>query len=159
MPFNLILKRSISTTAANLGKKNFRKFQLFNKRGTRQFKKEQLENPDLDLFHSKGVRSVGYTSRVDGSFKLIPEKIPELIVPNLEGCELKPYVSYRTPDIVQTEFTAEDLFNVVYAPKITKDFEEGKLDDNGNPLEPSLEEKLTPEEAKQKARQTGSDML
>lgn len=73
--------------------------------------------------------------------------------------QLQPYVSYRTPDVVQTEFTAEDLFNVVYAPKIVKDFNEGKLDADGNPLNPSGEEKLTAEEAKIKARQTGSDIF
>lgn len=49
MSFNLILKRSISTTATNCGKRNFRKFQLFNKRGSRQFKKQQAEKPDPDV--------------------------------------------------------------------------------------------------------------
>lgn len=73
--------------------------------------------------------------------------------------QFKPYVSYRTKDVVQSRFTAQDLFNVVYAPKIAKDFKEGKLDEQGNPLEPSLEEKQTPEEALHKARKTGSDIF
>lgn len=68
-------------------------------------------------------------------------------------------MSYRAPDVVQSKFTAEDLFNVVYAPKIVKDFENGKLDDNGQPVEPSAEEKITAEEAKLKAKQTGSDIF
>ncbi|KAL1509967.1 hypothetical protein ABEB36_004630 [Hypothenemus hampei] len=157
MSLNLILKRLISTTPISYGKKNFRKFPLYNKRGTRIFKKTQAENRDPDFFYDLGVKPVGYEQ--DGKYVIVPEKIPELIVPNLEGCKLKPYVSYRTPDVVQSEFTAEDLFNVVYAPKIIKDFNEGKLDDNGNPLEPSSEEKLTAEEAKIKARQTGSDLF
>lgn len=73
--------------------------------------------------------------------------------------QLKPYVSYRVPDIVQSEFTPEELFNAVYKDKIEKDFSTGKLDADGNPLEPSEAEKLTPEEAKIKARQTGSDLF
>lgn len=40
-----------------------------------------------------------------------------------------------------------------------KDFENGKLDDNGQPVEPSAEEKITAEEAKLKAKQTGSDIF
>lgn len=68
-------------------------------------------------------------------------------------------MSYRTPDIVQTEFTAEDLFNVVYSEKIHKDFQEGKLDEKGNPKEPSEAENMMPEQARMKARQTGSDIF
>jgi large subunit ribosomal protein L41 len=61
--------------------------------------------------------------------------------------------------VIQSEFTAEDLFNVVYAPKIAKDFKEGKLREDGTPLEPSPEEKLTHEEAENKADQTGADLF
>lgn len=73
--------------------------------------------------------------------------------------QLKPYVSYKAPDIVQSEFTAEDLFNVVYADKIHKDMKEGKLNEDGSPKEPSPEESLTPEAAKLKADQTGTDIF
>ena len=31
----------------------------------------------------------------------IPEMVPELVVPDLEGFQLKPYVSYRTKEIYQ----------------------------------------------------------
>jgi hypothetical protein len=31
----------------------------------------------------------------------VPEKVPELVVPDLEGFKLKPYVSYRTKEIYQ----------------------------------------------------------
>ena len=72
---------------------------------------------------------------------------------------MKPYVSYRVPDVEQSEFTPQDLFHAVYSQKIAKDLEGGKLDDDGNPLEPSEEEILTCEEAKLKARQTGSDLF
>ncbi|ENN83301.1 hypothetical protein YQE_00340, partial [Dendroctonus ponderosae] len=160
MSFNLIVKRCISTTSVNYGKRNFKKFPLFNKRGSRQFKEAQsnIKSRDPNLFHTRGVREVGYYEP-DGKFVLIPEKIPELIVPDLTDCQLKPYVSYRAADVVQSEFTAQDLFNVVYAPKIVKDLKEGKLADVGSPLKPSPEETLTPEEAKIKVKQTGSDIF
>lgn len=73
--------------------------------------------------------------------------------------QLKPYVSYRTPEIIQSEFTPEDLFNTIYAPKILKDFQDGSLDENGQSLNPSEYEKQDPETAKLKARQTGSDIF
>lgn len=59
----------------------------------------------------------------------------------------------------QDEFTAQDLFNVTYGKKMLQDFKEGKLDDEGNSLEPSEEEKQTADEAFVKARQTGSDIF
>nr|CAI5856451.1 unnamed protein product [Callosobruchus analis] len=156
--FGFLLRRSISTSAICNGKRNFKKFPIFNKRGSRIFKKQQMEQPDPEVpIHKRGVRDVGYHN--GEKFVLIPEMIPEIIVPDLTDCKLKPYVSYRAPEVTQSEFTAEDLFYVVYAPKIAKDFKEGKLDEKGQPVEPSSEEKLTPEEAKLKARQTGTDIF
>ncbi|CAH1958048.1 unnamed protein product [Acanthoscelides obtectus] len=153
-----VISRRISTTAVCNGKRNFKKFPIYNKRGSKIFKKQQMENPDPEVpVHKRGVRDVGYHN--GETFVFIPEKIPEIIVPDLTNCKLKPYVSYRAPEVTQSEFTAEDLFYVVYAPKIVKDFKEGKLDENGQPLEPSPEEKLSSEEAKLKARQTGSDIF
>jgi large subunit ribosomal protein L41 len=73
--------------------------------------------------------------------------------------QLKPYVSYRTPDVVQSEFTSSDLFDAVYSEKIVKDFKDGKLSETGEPLEPSQEELLTPEEAYNRARKTGTDIF
>lgn len=43
---------------------------------------------------------------------------PEIIVPNLEGFDLKPYVSYRTKEINTPEFTAKSLFDKVYAADV-----------------------------------------
>lgn len=73
--------------------------------------------------------------------------------------QLKPYVSYRVKEVVQAEFTAVDLFDAIYRPKIEKDFEENKLDENGQPLEPNAVEMLTAEEAKEAALKTGSDLF
>ena len=44
------------------------------------------------------------------------------------------------------QFPCRDLFNVIYGSKIVQNFKEGKLDCNGNPLEPSPMEQLSPEE-------------
>jgi len=85
--------------------------------------------------------------------------IPELIVPDLYDCKLKPYVSYKTKEINQEELTSRDLFNVIYGSKIVQDFREGKLDSAGNPLEPSAMEQLSSEEAVKLSRQTGSDIF
>lgn len=89
----------------------------------------------------------------------IPEMIPELVVPSLKDFHLKPYVSYRVTDFNKREFTAKDLFNIVYADKIKKDFIEGKLDPNGESLNPSENEKMTPEEARKRAEMTGTDIF
>lgn len=53
--------------------------------------------------------------------------IPQIVVPNLEGFKLKPYVSYRTPEGTEPPLTADSLFTEVAAPQIKKDFEEGTL--------------------------------
>ena len=46
----------------------------------------------------------------------IPEMVPELVVPDLEGFKLKPYVSYRSKEIHQVgvllmTFTTPNGFN------------------------------------------------
>lgn len=46
---NIITKRGISTTAICYGKRNFKKFSIYGKRGTRIFKQQQHENPDPEL--------------------------------------------------------------------------------------------------------------
>jgi len=140
------------------GKRNFRKFNAYNKRGTRVVKEAQktLANPPVAI-HKRGVRDTGIL--VDGQYVEIPEKIPDIIVPDLTGCKLKPYVSYKAPDVVQSEFTSLDLFNAVYSQKIIEDFKAGKLQKDGSAKEPSVNEQLTPEEALQRARKTGSDIF
>ncbi|KAG0710931.1 39S ribosomal protein L41, mitochondrial [Chionoecetes opilio] len=72
---------------------------------------------------------------------------------------LKPYVSYRAADVIQGEFGPQDLFYAVYSEKIAEDFKNGKLDENCDPLEPSKEEELAPEEASNKALSLGSDRI
>lgn len=151
-------QRTISTTASMAGKRNFRKFNVYGKRGTRVVKEAQrtLANPPVAV-DKRGVRDTGIT--VNGQYVEIPEKIPDIIVPDLTGCKLKPYVSYKAPDVVQSEFTSLDLFNAVYSQKIIEDFKAAKLQADGNSMEPSPNEKLSADEALQRARKTGSDIF
>lgn len=155
---NYIPKRDFSGTQCLEGKRNFKKFLLYGKRGTTIFKKQQQKKPDPEMpEYTRGVRKTGY--EFDGRFVNIPELIPELIVPDLKDCNLRPYVSYRTPTVIQSEFTPRDLFNAVYAQKIASDFKLGELDEDGNPLKPSADESQSSEEAYVKARKTGSDLF
>ncbi|KAM8713458.1 hypothetical protein ACLKA7_013726 [Drosophila subpalustris] len=159
MPLAIKLQqRTISTTAQMAGKRNFRKFNVYGKRGTRVVKEAQrtLASPPVAV-HKRGVRDTGIT--VNGQYVEIPEKIPDIIVPDLTGCKLKPYVSYKAPDVVQSEFTSLDLFNAVYSQKIIEDFKAGQLKADGSPKEPSANEQLTPQEALLRARRTGSDIF
>ena len=135
-----------------------------------------------------------------GSDEIVPELIPQLVVPDLEGFQLKPYVAYNVPEVTQSEFTAEvgagsrdvplfssdhivvsrlatvipgyfwritvfvcfnfqNLFEAIYSEKIENDFKEGKLDEQGNSLEPSEEEQLGYEKAKASALSTGADLF
>lgn len=146
--------RSFSTTSVSCGKRNFRKFNWIN-RGDQNHKEEQKLNPDPRYTPSYGVRKVLHTPNGNP----VVETIPELIVPDLEGFNLKPYVSYRTNDVDTPEFTAKDLFFEVYSEKIKQDFLENKLDEHGNPLEPSPYESLTPEQAETAAKKVGSDLF
>ena len=154
---NFISKRNISLSAPRESKRNFRKFVIANKRGSRIHKTQQMgPKPELEV-DRRGVRDVGYN--LNGRFVKVPEMIPELIVPDLTDCKLKPYVSYKAEDVIQSEFTSQQLFDAIYGKKIVTDYKTGKLDENGDPLEPSEEEKLLPEEAVKRAKQTGSDIF
>ncbi|XP_059609068.1 large ribosomal subunit protein mL41 [Phlebotomus argentipes] len=157
-PALISASRSLHTTSSVCGNRNFRKFPLYNKRGTRVHKKNQFEGAPFALpIYKYGVRDIGEV--VDNVFVMRPEMIPELIVPDLTDCKLKPYVSYKTQDVVQSEFTSEDLFKAVYSKKILEDFKNGELKEDGSPVTPSPDELKTPEEAFIEARKTGSDIF
>ncbi|XP_047363048.1 39S ribosomal protein L41, mitochondrial [Vespa velutina] len=154
----LILQRGISTSCVNYGKRNFRKFLFLNKRGSRDFKKKQSTDPYPDYpIDKRGVRDTGF--KIGNRWINVPEMVPELIVPSLEGFTLKPYVSYKVENISQGEYTAKDLFNEIYAKKIEEDFNKQELDPNGDPMNPNEYEKLTPQEAADRAKRTGTDIF
>lgn len=154
--FNINVIRSISTTATLEGKRNFRKFLLYNKRGSRSFKVQQRVAPLLPIF-KRGVRDTGFV--VNEEYVEITEKIPEIIFPDLNGFQLKAYVSYKSPEVTQSEFRSMDLFNAVYSEKIINDFHKGKLNEKGDSLEPSANEELDAKNAWNQARKTGSDIF
>ncbi|ODM93895.1 39S ribosomal protein L41, mitochondrial [Orchesella cincta] len=141
---NLIPCRQISVSSSLYGKRNIRKFFLGNKRGRDYIGKLKWKEKLLPGIQFT-VKASGF--HYDGVYHKVPEMIPDIIVPDLTDFKLKPYVSYKTADIYQTEFTPENLFESVYKNKIVRDFKNNKLDDQGNPLEPNEMEKLTPEEA------------
>jgi large subunit ribosomal protein L41 len=105
----------------------------------------------------RGVRDTGVV--INGRFREVPELIPQLIVPDLTGCKFKPYVTYKTPEVVQSKLTSQDLYNAVYAQKVIDDFKEDRLNEDGTSKQPTEEELLTPEEALNRARKTGSDIF
>ena len=59
----------------------------------------------------------------------------------------------------QSPLTPEELFGAVYVPKITEDFKQGKLGPDNQSLEPSPEEKLNAEEAKERALRINTDII
>lgn len=162
----LIAARQFSTTTANLnsGLINFKKFEAFNKRWSRKHKKmvfkkfqqKSKEFPDA-IIERYGTQPTGIYHA--SFFEHVPEKVPELVVPDLSECELRPYVSYATEDVFQDELTSQDLFNVIYGRKIIEDFKTNKLDADGNSVEPSALEEMSPDSAARLARQTGSDIF
>ncbi|CAG7835254.1 unnamed protein product [Allacma fusca] len=153
---SLDIRRSICLSSATCGKRNFRKFSLGNKRGTRDFKLRRAAGQFPDMPVHTDVKPVGYF--YGKKFVVVPEMIPELVVPDLKDFKLKPYVSYRTPAIAEDPFTPQALFDAVYMPKIIDDYKKGKILEDGSSEVGDLLEKLTPEEAIKKARMTGSDI-
>nr|XP_005908693.1 PREDICTED: 39S ribosomal protein L41, mitochondrial [Bos mutus] len=86
-----------------------------SKRGPRTFHK------------SRGAKGVGFHGR-GGKFVLVKEMVPELVVPDLAGFKLKPYVNYRAPEGTDVPLTAKQLFLETAAPAIEKDFKAGTFD-------------------------------
>jgi large subunit ribosomal protein L41 len=151
----VIQKSKIQTTVSLNGKRNFRKFMIPNKRG--QFEHNRLPQPLIDKEFNYPVFRDTLLIRYPGfwfrrKFVYVKEMEPQLIVPDLSGFELKPYVSYRSPHVLQTQFTARDLFNATAADSIIEKFKSGQqidVDVGDNDAEI----------AKIKAKQTGSDLF
>lgn len=76
---------------------------------------------------------------------------PELVVPDLNGFQLKAYVSYKTPEITQTAFTAQALFNKVYADDVVAKYSKKEQ------ITDHTQEDI--EKAKNAALRTGADMF
>lgn len=102
----------LSRLALGLRRGADRMSEFTSKRGSRTHNK------------GRGARPTGLmlSSR---KFVAIRAMIPELMVPNLGGFKLRPYVSYRCQRGSATPLTAQSLFSDVVAPRVTKDFKDG----------------------------------
>ncbi|XP_064407460.1 large ribosomal subunit protein mL41-like [Halichondria panicea] len=65
-----------------------------------------------NFYKGRGAKGTGRHTR-KGGFIINRSRIPEIVVPNLEGFKLKPYVSLKTPYIIGKPMTAEDILDVV----------------------------------------------
>ncbi|KAI1299279.1 39S ribosomal protein L41, mitochondrial [Halotydeus destructor] len=161
--------RNVHLSAVHLGGKeeedfrNFRKFTLPQRLGQYDIKHTPLplletlyDYPlSIDTLKQKYpgywfVQRIGKRSK--RKFVYVKEMEPELLVPDLTDFKLKPYVSYRAPEITQAELTARALFIRVYGPKISAQFRAGE----------EVKSIVSDEEielARVRARQTGSDLF
>uniref|UniRef100_A0ACB8F0P7 39S ribosomal protein L41, mitochondrial n=1 Tax=Sphaerodactylus townsendi TaxID=933632 RepID=A0ACB8F0P7_9SAUR len=79
------------------------------------------------FYKSRGSKPAGYLT-CSAKFRLVPEMVPKLVVPDLTGFKLRPYVSYRAPAGSEPPVTARHLFQEIVAPRVKKDVEEGTFD-------------------------------
>ncbi|PAV59710.1 hypothetical protein WR25_20801 [Diploscapter pachys] len=75
-----------------------REFELL----TPKWKKEN----DPRLHRYTGVQETGFVDEKTGKYVHVPEMVNELVVPDLTGFKLKPYVSYRTDVTIEARRTA-----------------------------------------------------
>ena len=62
----------------------------------------------------------GYTDPQTGKFVLVKEMVPELVVPDLTGFELKPYVSFRTDVEIEKRYVPTDVDRSIYYMNISR---------------------------------------
>ncbi|XP_015222202.1 large ribosomal subunit protein mL41 [Lepisosteus oculatus] len=122
----------LSALARGLARGADRMAEFTSKRGPRTF------------YKGRGARRTGALT-CSGKFVSVREMVPEFVVPPLEGCRLKPYVSYRAPPGTEAPLTPQSLFREAVAPRIEKDLRDGTFDPQGLEkygFEPSQEGKL-----------------
>lgn len=135
--------------------KNFMDFKWPNQVTTFEHYKMPQDLLDVEYNYpvcqdTMGIRWPGYWFKK--KFVYVAEMEPELVVPDLDGFTLKPYVSYRTEEIDTPPFTAKNLFDAVYANDIIENVREGKE------LKFDIEQQHI-DQARLKAMQTGSDLF
>lgn len=65
-----------------------------------------------NFYKGRGVRNPGFHTRKAG-YIIAQRKVPQFVVPDLTGFELKPYVSMKAPKTSSPELTAEDLLKSI----------------------------------------------
>ncbi|XP_038062417.1 39S ribosomal protein L41, mitochondrial-like [Patiria miniata] len=96
-------------------------------RGANRHKEMTSKRANKHFHPSRGIQPTGI--KVGLRFKNVKEMIPEIVVPNLDGFTLKPYVSHKCPDTEQPAITARELFDACIAPQVRADFKAGKYSD------------------------------
>lgn len=76
-----------------------RRIAMTSKRGNRRF------------YKGRGAKSAGsHTNK--GHYLIKDNKIPEIVVPQLDGFKLKPYVSQKTPYVIGKPLTPQDILEL-----------------------------------------------
>lgn len=74
----------------------------------------------------RGVQMPGYLDPNTKEFVFVEEMVPEIIVPDMSNCELKPYVSYNVPNIDTPVFDAKELFDQTLRNDIVNEYKSKK---------------------------------
>lgn len=120
---SFVIIRNFSSSFCMQGKKTRFPFDYrFEVTGKHANRKKPKHEQTQKLIAKHLVQPNGVINKKTGKFVLIKEMIPEFIVPDLTDCDLKPYVSYKVPDVSQAPLTAKDLFDACYAKKIIEEF-------------------------------------
>lgn len=96
------------------------------------------------FFKSRGCKVLGSITS-SRKFVLVKDRVPVLMVPDLTGFKLKPYVSYRAPAGSEPPLSARALFQQTAAPLIEKDVQRATFDPDALEkygFEPNQEGKL-----------------
>jgi large subunit ribosomal protein L41 len=62
----------------------------------------------LNFYKGRGCKPTGLPTN-KGGYIIHGSRVPEIIAPNLARFNLRPYVSYRAPNVVSKIITADDL--------------------------------------------------
>jgi len=57
------------------------------------------------------------------------DRVPQIMVPNLQDCHLKPYVTYRAEGEYEPAIQSKDLFDTFYAPTVEAEATNVPLED------------------------------
>ncbi|KAM7093580.1 large ribosomal subunit protein mL41 [Molossus nigricans] len=96
-------------------------------RGADRMSKWTSKRGPRTFYKSRGAKGTGFHAR-GSKFVQVKEMVPELVVPELAGFKLKPYVNYRAPPGPDTPLTPAQLFREAVAPAVEKDFRDGTFD-------------------------------
>ena len=61
------------------------------------------------------------------------DRIPQIMIPDLENCYFKPYVTYRAENEYEPPIQSKDFFDMFYAPNVEAEATNVPLEDIPNP--------------------------